>query len=89
MEDVFCRSCRWWDQRYPGNTNLGACTKMGVIFVSGDAAINLREGIDHGRPTSDVREVRTQATYGCIGHTREGTLLTSREVREYEERGRA
>lgn len=85
-----CGSCRWWDQRYPENKNLGVCTQMGMLLWPvgslQDAAIVLKheyEGPD-SKPTSDVQSVRTGDTFGCIGHTQPGTWVRTAELRRLE-----
>jgi hypothetical protein len=65
-----CRTCEHWDQKYPQNTELGACTVMGVFLWAnqddelGDAAITT--GKWGHKPSSDVQDVRTSADFGCI-----------------------
>lgn len=76
-----CRSCRWWDQRYPENRDLGVCTKMGVLkWENDDVAIVV--AMDDGQPTTDVASVRTGATFGCVRHTRPGSFLRTEELED-------
>ncbi len=64
-----CRTCRYWDQRYPQNQQLGVCPALGVLLMSGDeVAIVSKNPEWSGLPVSDVAAVRTTADFGCIHH---------------------
>lgn len=65
-----CKTCRYWDQRYPQNQQLGICTIMGMLKCSGDEVyIALGEHPNPKQPVvSDVLGVRTYATFGCVAH---------------------
>jgi len=76
-----CRSCRWWDQRYLQNADLGVCAKLGVIKWP-EEEVAICESRDDGPPTSDVRVVRTAADFGCVLHTRVGTLVPTEQLED-------
>ena len=78
--DMFCGSCRFWDQRYPANTDLGVCLKAGVLLFEREAAIVMLVSYDSGPATSDVEAVRTPRHFGCIEHTQQHTLLKTLET---------
>jgi hypothetical protein len=54
---------------------------MGVIkWDNGDVAIVLE--MYDGSPTTDVAAVRTIADFGCVRHTRQGTLVRTEELED-------
>lgn len=77
-----CRTCKFWNPKFPGNKSLGACSVMGVHLWPAEgkgilpidknsmsAAINIRSWPDPmNPPSSDVKEVRTLDIFGCIHH---------------------
>ena len=76
-----CKTCEFWDPRYPENLNLGVCTKMSVLvfpaplpgqstddpMVAREASVSVHtdDGIHHG----DFEAIRTKDTFGCRGHS--------------------
>jgi len=68
-----CGECKYWDQRYPENIDLGVCPKMGIILFSAGsgedekACVSVR--YDDGDPVTDVPVVRTRRFFGCRGHS--------------------
>lgn len=66
-----CKTCRYWDQRYPQNKQLGVCLVMGLFMASNnEVSINEPGSWPDPQypPSSDVAAVRTTATFGCISH---------------------
>lgn len=66
-----CATCRYWDQRYPENKQLGVCLVMGAFFCDRDEIAIVGGGAypdPNHPPPSDATAVRTIATFGCISH---------------------
>jgi len=73
---ITCRTCRWWDQKFPANTDLGTCTRMGLLgYKDRMWAINMPTYPGTGPATNDVNEVRTLHNFGCVEHTAHGTSV--------------
>jgi hypothetical protein len=68
-----CKTCKFWDQRYPENNQLGACKHMGVILWADNqvASLNVVPAVEAGmsEPTSDIPVVNTLAYFGCAEHS--------------------
>lgn len=76
--NIDCRSCKFWDQRFPQNTDLGVCRKLGALRWEEQISLVLSE--DDGHPATDFEAVRTRAEFGCVKHTRPGELLSWRDT---------
>jgi len=69
MNLPICRTCKYWDQHYPENQNIGVCVRMGVIVwpTNNEASISLTYVFS--KPTSDFQAIRTRDTFGCRFHS--------------------
>ena len=75
-----CKTCEYWDQRYPQNDKLGVCLALTVtVFTASPAeggnadVIGLLPPPDyiplgHRAPDDGYALVRTVAGFGCVGH---------------------
>lgn len=70
-----CQTCRYWDQRYTENKQLGVCRVMGAhLFPQEDGGMDVAINGPSMYPdplyppSSDVRAVRTIAMFGCNAH---------------------
>lgn len=68
-----CKTCKFWDQRYPENRQLGACKHMGVILWENNTigSLNVVPAVEAGmhEPTSDLETVNTLEYFGCAEHS--------------------
>lgn len=70
-----CRSCAFWDQRYPENKGLGVCSRINAFMWPQNEHwgnhIALSPTIGHASCNPPTRapedlEVRTVADFGCV-----------------------
>ncbi len=84
--EVICRTCQFWDARYPENLDLGVCFKAGAFvffpgkllnepleFSKAEVALLVKDAYDQTPPTSDMALVRTVASFGCCEHMLRGS----------------
>jgi hypothetical protein len=68
-----CETCKFWEQKYPQNKQLGACNHMGILLWEDNkmASVSVVPAVEDGmrEPTSDVESVNTRAEFGCAEHS--------------------
>jgi|GEM_PF-6167341 len=62
-----CRTCQYWDKRFPNNPQIGVCLRMGVMAFGSDVTLSMA-GAEQ-KPVSDFAAVRTRWNFGCIFHS--------------------